>query len=116
MLPQLTLPLAQGSLTLPLSVASATALQAQLDQLREAFRASASSPSGPSSPKQPQANLEFQQREPLFLEIFCNPNIWPTPFAAKLLITLKSPLIRLSVEVELPQLQEALAEFLTTHA
>ncbi len=110
MLPQLTLPLAQGSLTLPLSIASAGVLQAQLEELREAFRRAA------SSPKQPQANLEFQQREPLFLEIFCNPNIWPTPFAAKLLVTLKSPLVRLSVEVELPQLQEALADFLATHA
>jgi hypothetical protein len=50
--------------------------------------------------------MEHQYIGEVFLEVFCNPNIWPTPFAAKLLITLRDDRIRLTTEAELTQIIE----------
>ena len=42
----------------------------------------------------------------VLLEIFCNPNIWPTPFAAKVLVTVRDTSIRLTTEAELTRVIE----------
>ena len=59
---------------------------------------------------------QFQKKSnswiPVFLEIFCNPNIYPNPFAAKLLITLRDEQIRLTSEAELTRLIEDLDQYL----
>lgn len=48
----------------------------------------------------------------MFLEIFCNPNIWPSPFAAKVLITVRDASIRLTTEAELTRVIEDLNQYL----
>ena len=49
----------------------------------------------------------------MFLEVFCNPNIWPSPFAAKVLITLRDDRIRVTTEAELSQLHEDISAYLS---
>jgi hypothetical protein len=44
--------------------------------------------------------------------MFCNPNIWPGPHAAKVLVMLKTGALRLSIEVEFSRLQEDLSQYL----
>jgi hypothetical protein len=56
--------------------------------------------------------MEYRYTGEIFLELFCNPNIWPSPFAAKLLITLRDDRIRLTTEVDLNQLVDDLNQFL----
>lgn len=66
-------------------------------------------PSGKASPQQP---LEYRYTGNVFLEIFCNPNIWPSPFAAKVLITLRDASIRLTTEAELTRVIEDINQYL----
>jgi hypothetical protein len=56
--------------------------------------------------------LEYRHTGDVFLEVFCNPNIWSSPFAAKLLITLRDDRIRLTTEAELTRISEDLAQYL----
>ena len=66
----------------------------------------------PGSKASPQQPLEYRHTGDVFLEIFCNPNIWPSPFAAKVLITLRDASIRLTTEAELTRLIEDLNQYL----
>jgi len=61
--------------------------------------------------KQPQPAVEYRQTEPIFIEVYGNPNLWPTPYAARVLVTLKSPDMHLSGEAELPRLLEDVRAF-----
>nr|MCU0571297.1 hypothetical protein [Oculatellaceae cyanobacterium Prado106] len=63
---------------------------------------------------QPQKPLEYQHTGEVFLEIFCNPNIWSSPFAAKVLITLRDDRIRLTTEAELTRIVEDINHYLET--
>jgi hypothetical protein len=56
--------------------------------------------------------MEYQHTGEVFLEIFCNPNIWAKPFVAKVLVTLRGDRIRLTTEVELSRLLEDVAQYL----
>ncbi len=58
--------------------------------------------------------MEYQYTGDVFLEIFCNPNIYPNPFSAKLLITLRDDRIRLTSEAELTRLVEDLEQYLNS--
>lgn len=44
--------------------------------------------------------------------MFCNPNIWVGPHAAKVLVTMKTEGLRFSTEVEFSRLQEDLSQYL----
>ena len=81
-------------------------LDATLDILNQRLKAVA------IDPKSPQPPVEFRYTEGMLLELFCNPNIWPSPFAAKLNMTLKTDRIRLSTELLLSQMREDISEFL----
>ncbi|MEY3329452.1 MAG: hypothetical protein RLZZ115_2335, partial [Cyanobacteriota bacterium] len=48
----------------------------------------------------------------VFLEIFCNPNIWPSPFAAKVLITIRDERIKLTTEAELTRIIDDVNQYL----
>jgi len=57
-------------------------------------------------------NLPLNHTGEVFLEVFCNPNIDPTPFAAKVLVTVRDERIRLTTEAELTRLVEDVTEYL----
>ncbi|HLP88850.1 MAG TPA: hypothetical protein VK184_09720 [Nostocaceae cyanobacterium] len=102
--PPLTLNLVEGSVSFSFSPQAATELKAAIDQLMESLKAVVAKPSG--SKVSPQPPLEYRYTGEVFLEVFCNPNIWPSPFAAKVLLTIRNIGIRLTTEAELTRLIE----------
>lgn len=109
---RLTLNLVQGAVSFNFSSEAAKQLQAEIATLMQKLKAVASvSPGGGSRPA-PQKPMEYRHTGDIFLEIFCNPNIYPSPFAAKILVTLRDERIRLTSEAELTQLIEDLNIYL----
>ncbi len=108
---QLTLNLLQGSVRFAFAPEAAQDLKAALADLVTRLKAIATQQTG-SGPRSPQPSLEYQHTGEIFLEVFCNPNIWPSPFAAKLLITVRDDRIRLTTEAELPRILEDLTQYL----
>lgn len=108
---QLTLNLGEGSVSFSFSPQAARDLQQAIAQLMERLKATAAkaTPGGKTSP---QESLEYRYTGDVFLEIFCNPNIWPTPFAAKVLITIRDASIRLTTEAELTRVREDINQYL----
>jgi hypothetical protein len=109
---QLTLNLLQGSVTFNFSPEAAKQLQAEISTLMQSLKTSASMTSGGGNRPVPQKPMEYRYTGEVFLEIYCNPNIYPSPFAAKILITLRDDRIRLTSEAELTQLIEDLNVYL----
>ncbi len=107
---QLSINLPNGSVAFDFSLEAATELRTTLDRLMFSLKALANQPAGSKGQQQPV--IEFKQREPIFVEVFCNPNIYPTPFAAKVLLTVKTAQWRLSTEAELSQLLEDVNTYL----
>ncbi|MDB9527982.1 hypothetical protein PN498_18455 [Oscillatoria sp. CS-180] len=108
---QITLNLLQGSVRFNFSEAAAQDLKVALVKLVTQLKAIAAQPVG-SSKRTPEPTLEYQHAGDVFFEVFCNPNIWPSPFAAKLLITVRDDRIRLTTEAELPRVLEDLNHYL----
>jgi hypothetical protein len=108
---QLTLNLVEGSVSLRFTPEAARDLQANIAQLMASLKTVATSkpPAGGTSPQKP---MEYQYAGEVFLEVFCNPNIWPSPFAAKVLLTIRDQHIRLTTEAELTRLIEDLNQYL----
>ncbi|MEL6495291.1 MAG: hypothetical protein AAFQ41_09230 [Cyanobacteria bacterium J06623_7] len=109
---QLTLNLIQGAVSFSFSEEAARQLQAEISQLMQSLKAIASTAAGGGNRPSKQESMEYRHTGDVFLEIFCNPNIYPSPFAAKILITLRDERIRLTTEAELTQLIEDLNLFL----
>lgn len=105
-MPPLTLNFADGSLSLPAAPELVTALQQSLQTLQQQITAAQ------GGDRQP--DFEFFDRQgDRSLEVFCNPNLWASPHAAKVLLTVKlSQGLRLRVEVALSQLQEDIQLYL----
>lgn len=112
--PQLRLNLADGSVAFSFSPEAAQELQTAITALMGNLKAVAQGASGGTKPS-PQKPTEYRHVGEVFLEIFCNPNIWPSPFAAKVLITLRDERIRLNTEAELTRLIEDVNQFLEQH-
>jgi hypothetical protein len=110
----LRLNLNQGSVSFRFHPEAALALQMALGNLRERFKVAAGQEKGQSSPLPTWEfqNREFQAEGDAFFEVFCNPNIWANPFAAKVLLTIKDDQIQVRAETELTQLQDDLEEYL----
>ena len=110
---QLTLNLLQGSVTFSFTPEAAKNLQQEINQLMQSLKAIATraSSSGGGRP-QPQKSMEYRYTGEVFLEVFCNPNIYPSPFAAKVLLTIRDERIRLTTEAELPRLIDDLGQYL----
>jgi hypothetical protein len=102
----ITINLAQGSLSFRFTPSAARELRSAIERLLSQLKTK-----GPT----PQPNMEYQHAGEVFLEVFCNPNIWPTPFAARVLITLRDERIRASAETELTGLVEDLNFYLEQH-
>jgi hypothetical protein len=108
---QLTLNLVEGSVSFKFPSEAAQTLRAALFDLMASLKLVASN-AGSTARANPQPPMEYQYTGDVFLEIFCNPNIWPSPFAAKVLITLRDDRIRLTTEAELSRLIEDVNQYL----
>lgn len=109
---QLRLNLVEGSVTFSFTSVAAQELKAEIATLMQSLKAVANKT--PGEKVQPQASMEYQYTGDVFFECFCNPNIWPSPFAAKVLITVRDDRIRLTTEAELTRAIEDLNEFIET--
>jgi hypothetical protein len=110
-LSQLTLNLVEGSVSFSFTADAAKDLHQAIAQLMQSLKAATQAAAGGSKPN-PQKPMEYRYAGDVFLEIFCNPNIWPSPFAAKVLVTLRDERIRLTTEAELTRLIEDLNQYL----
>lgn len=110
-LTHLTLNLVEGSVSFNFPPQAARELQTAISQLMDRLKvvAAKTTPAGKASPQPP---MEYRYTGEIFLEVFCNPNIWPTPFAAKVLLTVRDANIRLTTEAELTRLIEDLNQYL----
>lgn len=108
---QITFNLLQGSVRFNFSPAAAEELKAALTDLVTGLKAIAAQQAS-GGKRTPQPTMEYQHAGEIFLEVFCNPNIWPSPFAAKLLITVRDDRLRLTTEAELPRILEDLGQYL----
>jgi hypothetical protein len=105
-MPPFTLNLLQGSISFQISLATIQNLQQEIAVLMTNLKSIASrSASGGGKPK-PQPAMEYRYAGDIFLEVFCNPNIYPSPFAAKVLITVRDDKIKITSEAELTRLLE----------
>ena len=108
---KLTLNLIQGAVTFNFSPEAANTLQGEINQLMGSLKAIANQATIGGRP-QPQKPMEYTHTGEVFLEVFCNPNIYPSPFAAKVLLTVRDDRIRLTTEAELTRLIEDLGQYL----
>jgi hypothetical protein len=113
--PPLLLNLVEGSVSFSFSPEAARNLQAALNELVQKLKARVTTPSEGVKPT-PQKPMEYQYTGDIFLEIFCNPNIWATPFAAKVLITIRDDRLRLTTEAELTRVIEDVNQYLENAA
>jgi hypothetical protein len=111
-LPQLRLNLLEGSVSFSFSPQAARELQAAIGALMNSLKITATQGASSGKKPNPQTPMEYRHTGEVFLEIFCNPNIWSSPFAAKVLITLRDDRIRLNTEAELTRLTEDLNQYL----
>ncbi|MEL6500396.1 MAG: hypothetical protein AAFR62_03480 [Cyanobacteria bacterium J06629_2] len=109
---QLTLNLVQGAVSFSFTEDAAQQLQAEIATLMQSLKAIATANTGAGNRPVKQESMEYRYTGDIFLEIFCNPNIYPSPFAAKILLTLRDDRIRLTSEAELTQLIEDINIFL----
>jgi hypothetical protein len=110
---QLVFNLASGSASCSFSPTAARDLRAKLDEIVQALKTKTAEISGGSTSKpKVYKPIEYQYAGDVFLEVFCNPNIWANPFVAKVLITLRDDRIRLSSEAELTRIIEDVDRFL----
>lgn len=112
MAPQLTLNLVEGSVSFNFSAQAARDLQAAIAILMDRLRATATKVTPGGAVPSPQKPVEYRHTGDIFLEVFCNPNIWPSPFAAKVLITVRDERLRLTTEAELTQVIEDINQYL----
>jgi hypothetical protein len=108
---QLRLNLVEGSVSFGFTPEAAREFQKAITALLENLKAIASRAPG-SVQTQPYPSMEYQYSGDVFLECFCNPNIWPSPFAAKVLMTVRDDRIRLTTEAELTRIVEDINEYL----
>ncbi len=107
---QLVFNLASGSVSCGFTPVAARELQARLNEIVQILKVKTAETSGGGKPK-PHKPIEYQYTGDVFLEIFCNPNIWANVFVAKVSITLRDDRIRLSSEAELTRIIEDVDRF-----
>ncbi|MEO1186510.1 MAG: hypothetical protein AAFX46_18290 [Cyanobacteria bacterium J06636_27] len=108
----LTLNLVEGSVSFSFSPTAARELKAAIDELMQKLKAVAAKTASGGGKPNPQSSMEYRHTGEVFLEIFCNPNIWPSPFAAKVLLTVRDATIRLTTEAELTRIVEDINQYL----
>ncbi len=108
---QFTINLIQGAVSFSFDEQSAQNLRTEINNLMTSLKEITIQNKSGGKPT-PKKTMEYQYTGKVFLEIFCNPNIYPNPFAAKLLVTLRDEQIRLTSEAELTRLVEDLEQYL----
>ncbi|OKH26684.1 hypothetical protein NIES593_01120 [Hydrococcus rivularis NIES-593] len=108
---QITLNLVQGSVSFSFTPEAARKLKQEIDRLMQSLKAIAVNTSSGGRPT-PQKSMEYRYTGDVFLEVFCNPNIYPSPFAAKVLLTVRDDRVRLMTEAELTRLIEDVERYL----
>lgn len=109
---QLVFNLANGSVSCGFTPTAARELQAKLNEIVQILKAKTAEIAGSAGTKPKQHKpIEYQYTGEVFLEVFCNPNIWANPFVAKVLITLRDDRIRFSSEAELTRIIEDVERF-----
>jgi hypothetical protein len=103
--------LAGGSVSCGFTTTAAQELQAKLNEIVQVLKAKTAETSGGGGKPKQSKPIEYQYTGDVFLEMFCNPNIWANPFVAKVLITLRDDRIRVSSEVELTRIIEDVDRF-----
>lgn len=111
---ELRINLNEGSVSCGFDPQAAQELQKQISRLMQDIKAVAQSTTG-GGKRQAYKPMEYQYTGEVFLEIFCNPNIYATPFAAKVLITLRDDRIRLTTETQLTTLVEDINSYLESY-
>ena len=109
---QLTLNLLQGSVTFNFNSEAAQKLKQEISVLMKSLKAIATHAAAGGGRPNPQKPMEYRYTGDVFLEVFCNPNIYPSPFAAKVLLTVRDERIRLTSEAELTRIIEDLNQYL----
>lgn len=110
--PRLTLNLENGSVSFAISSDSVKEIKTALDGLINSLKTISTTNTGTSKKPAPQPIMEYRHVSEVFLEVFCNPNIWPTPFAAKVLLTIRDTQIKLTTEAELTRVIEDVNQYL----
>ncbi|MGQ9866425.1 MAG: hypothetical protein ACUVSQ_09140 [Pseudanabaenaceae cyanobacterium] len=105
--PQLTLHCDGGAITLHLGWGTARELQTRLHDLVTQLQ---------PGPRRALPTFEYRYTGDIFLELFCNPNLWSSPFAAKVLLSVRDDRLRLSQELLLTQLLADLEVYLQSMA
>lgn len=108
---RLTLNLVQGAVSFPFPPSAGEKLQQEIKSLMQSLKEIALQGKMGTKPNVKPV-LEYQYVGDVFFEIFCNPNIYPSPFSAKVLITLRCDRIKLTTEAELTRLTEDLEQYL----
>jgi hypothetical protein len=108
----LTLNLLEGSISFKFSPEAARSLKSEIDQLLGRLKAIANQGTRGSKKPEPQPAMEYRHAGEVFVEVFCNPNIYPSPFAAKVLLTIRDERLRLTAEAELTRLVDDLSQYL----
>lgn len=105
----ITFNLPDGSLQFSFSAPAAQDLKADLDSLITQMKAASAAGTPRRTPAPP---LEHRHSGDVFLEVFCNPNLWASPFAARVLLTLRDDRLRITTETGLSQLYDDLTTYL----
>jgi len=108
---QLTLNLIQGSVSFNFTPDAAQNLRQEISKLMESLKEVTLQQKSGSKPSA-KVPMEYQYTGNIFLELFCNPNIYPNPFSAKVLVTIRDEHLRLTSEAELTRLIEDLEKYL----
>lgn len=109
----LTLNLTEGSVSFSFSPAAARELKESMNELMNRLKTVAAKTVPGGGKPVPQKPMEYRHKgKDVFVEVFCNPNIWASPFAAKVLLTIRDSNVRLSTEAELTRVLEDLNQYL----
>ncbi|NEQ99573.1 MAG: hypothetical protein F6K30_23195 [Cyanothece sp. SIO2G6] len=108
----LRLNLQDGSVSFQFTPTAAQHLKSQLTDLVQQLKNAATITGTAGNRPTQQQPMEYQYTGDVFIELFCNPNIWPSPFAAKVLVTVRDDRIRLTTEAELPRIIEDINQYL----
>ena len=111
---QLTLNLIQGSVSFDFTPEAARNLKQAISQLVQSLNIVATSKTKVNHRPTRQKSMEYRYTGmgEVFLEVFCNPNIYPSPYAAKVLVTVKDDRIRITSEAELTRSIEDIDQYL----